>query len=313
VDSFPQANQTDFVLKWVRNANYGTGADYFSRVSNTNKPTYTFTATNRTQWLTFGTYYNSAPVVTITLTKISPKNPKFYTDLVGPHFGWTNSLGHSLIDSASITIGGNLVETINGQLMEILDEFQTPLEKVSEVSNLLCRSESGFTQTTYGFSNATSQKVITPLPFWFSRGDPGCVLPIDALNVDEVRLTVNFKPVTSLYYTDSRAGTPVINVEGGSLWPMPNSRFYYDDPDSTLVMTNMEPSRVYPNAPISAFAPDIVMPGTFRIPESYLLVEYIYLDKAEANRFRIADLQVPVVQHYILNPQDTNKNLYTNI
>jgi hypothetical protein len=313
VDSFPQANQTDFVLKWVRNANYGTGADYFSRVSNTNKPTYTFTATNRTQWLTFGTYYNSAPVVTITLTKVSPTNPKFYTDLVGPHFGWTNSLGHSLIDSASITIGGNLVETINGQLMEILDEFQTPLEKVSEVSNLLCRSESGFTQTTYGFSNATSQKVITPLPFWFSRGDPGCVLPIDALNVDEVRLTVNFKPVTSLYYTDSRADTPVINVEGGSLWSMPNSRFYYDDPDSTVVMTNMEPSRVYPNAPISAFAPDIIMPGIFRIPESYLLVEYIYLDKAEANRFRIADLQVPIVQHYILNPEDTNKNLYKKI
>lgn len=313
VDSFPQANQTDFVLKWVRNANYGTGTEYFSRVSNTNKPTYTFTATNRTQWLTFGTYYNSAPVVTITLTKVSPTNPKFYTDLVGPHFGWTNSLGHSLIDSASIRIGGNLVETINGQLMEILDEFQTPLEKVSEVSNLICRSESGFTQTTYGFSNATSQKVITPLPFWFSRGDPGCVLPIDALNVDEVRLTVNFKPVTSLYYTDSRADTPVINVEGGSLWPMPNSRFYYDDPDSTLVMTNMEPSRVYPNAPISAFAPDIVMPGTFRIPESYLLVEYIYLDKAEANRFRIADLQVPIVQHYILNPEDTSSNLYKKI
>ena len=313
VDSFPQANQTDFVLKWVRNANYGTGTEYFSRVSNTNQPTYTFTATNRTQWLTFGTYYNSAPVVTITLTKLSPTNPKFYTDLVGPHFGWTNSLGHSLIDSASIRIGGNLVETINGQLMEILDEFQTPLEKVSEVSNLICRSESGFTQTTYGFSNATSQKVITPLPFWFSRGDPGCVLPIDALNVDEVRLTVNFKPVTSLYYTDSRADTPVINVEGGSLWPMPNSRFYYDDPDSTLVMTNMEPSRVYPNAPISAFPSDIVMPGTFRIPESYLLVEYIYLDKAEANRFRIADLQVPIVQHYILNPEDTNKNLYKNI
>jgi hypothetical protein len=75
----------------------------------------------------------------------------------------------------------------------------------------------------------------------------------------------------------------------------------------------MEPSRVYPNTPISAFASDIVMPRTFTIPESYLLVEYIYLDKAEANRFRIADLQVPVVQHYILNPQDTNKNLYTNI
>ena len=313
VDSSPEPNHTGSILRWVRNANYGTGTEYFSRVSNTNKPTYTFTASARTQWLTFGTYYNSTPLVTITLTKHSSTNPKFYTDLVGPHFGWTNSLGHSLIDSASITIGGNLVETINGQLMEILDEFQTPLEKVSEVSNLLCRSESGFTQTTYGHTNTTSQKVITPLPFWFSRGDPGCVLPIDALNVDEVRLTVNFKPVTSVYYTDSRADTPVINVEGGSLWPMLNSPFFYDDPESTTVKTNLEPSRVYPNAPISPFPADIKMPATFTIPESYLLVEYIYLDKAEANRFRIADLQVPIVQHYILNPEDTNTNLYKKV
>jgi hypothetical protein len=43
------------------------------------------------------------------------------------------------------------------------------------------------------------------------------------------------------------------------------------------------------------------------------MVEYIYLDKAEANRFRIADLQVPIVQHYTLNPEDTNKNTFAKI
>jgi hypothetical protein len=312
VTSYPDPNLTDFVLKWVRDSNYGTGTEYFTRISDQNQQTYTFTATNRTQWLTFGTYYNSPPVVTITLTRVSPTNPTFQTDLAGPRFGWTNNLGHSLIDSASITIGGNLVETINGQLMEILDEFQTPLEKVSEVSKLLCRKESGFNQLTYGFSNTTSQKVITPLPFWFSRGDPGCVLPIDALNVDEVRLTVNYKPITSLYYTDSRATNPAINVEGGSLWPLLNSQFYYED-TSGVVIPNMEPTRAYNNAPILAFPKTINMPPTLTMPESYLLVEYIYLDKAEANRFRIADLQVPIVQHYIINPEDTNNNTFAKI
>ena len=312
VTSNPNANRTDFVLDWVRDSNYGSGTEYFTRISDTNQQTYTFTATNRTQWLTFGTYYNSPPVVTITLTKVSPVNPTFQTDLVGPHFGWTNNLGHSLINSASIIIGGNLVETIDGQLMEILDEFQTPLERVSEVSRLLGRTESGFNQLTYGFSNTTSQKVVTPLPFWFSRGDPGCVLPIDALNVDEVRLTVNFKPITSLYYTDSRATNPAINVEGGSLWPLLNSQFYYED-SSGVVLPNMEPTRLYNNAPILPFPKTTNMPPTYTMPESYLLVEYIYLDKAEANRFRIADLQVPIVQHYIINPQDTNNNTFARV
>jgi hypothetical protein len=128
--------------------------------------------------------------------------------------------------------------------------------------------------------------------------------------VDEVRLTVNFKPITSLYYTDSRNALPAINAEGGSLWPIVNSQFYYQDTSGT-VLPNLEPFREYIN-PTLPF-PNIQMPQTYTIQDSYLMVEYIYLDKAEANRFRIADLQVPIVQHYIMNPEDTNKNMYAKI
>ena len=39
--------------------------------------------------------------------------------------------------------------------------------------------------------------------------------------------------------------------------------------------------------------------------ECYILAEYVYLDQNEANRFRLADLQVPVVQHYAMNPFQT--------
>jgi hypothetical protein len=317
VDTSSQ-DSNGYTITWKNDPTYGTGVNYQTRLSTTNKPQYKFKATSRTQWLTFGTYYNRTNVVNVTLSRdyatdqsqIAKYNPNYKTDLVGPRFGWTNSLGHSLINSASITIGGNLVETIDGQLMEILDEFQTPLEKVSEVNDLICRKESGFTQTSFGYSNTTSQKVITPLPFWFSRGDPGCVLPIDALNVDEVRLSVQFRPLNSLYYTDSRTTTPSINVEGGSLWPMLNSHVYYGDTDGILI-PNLEPLRDYlePTIPFS----NLNMPGTLTMPEAHLMVEYIYLDKAEANRFRIADIQVPIVQHYILNPEDTNKNIFTKI
>jgi len=295
----------NYRLSWLRNPIYGTGSQYMQNQNTT----LTFTATQRTQWLTFGTYYNTTTPVTITLNKISPEKPVFNTDLVGPHFGWTNNLGHSIVDTTSLTIGGNLVETLSGQLMEVIDEFQTPLEKVNEKNRQLCRSDNGFTQTTYGYSNV-NQTVTTHLPFWFSRGDPGCALPIDALNVDEVRLTVNFKPVTSLYYTDSRAATPVLGVEGGSLQPMANSPFYYEDSSGNL-MPNIEPNRPINNR-LLAF-PKLNMTSNLAIQESYLIVEYIYLDKAEANRLRIADIQVPIVQHYILNPQDTQGTTYARL
>ena len=229
-------------------------------------------------------------------------------DFIGPHFSWTNSLGHALINRASLTIGGVLMDTIPGRLMEVIDEFQTPLEKQVETSRQLCRHLNGFGQTSTGLQT-TSQKVVTALPFWFSRGDPGCLLPIDALNVDEVRITIQYNPLTSLYYTDSRvtdaSGNPFqTNIEGGSLWPLAGSSFYAADPSGSIVH-GLEPSQQA--QPVSAI-PGVQMPTTLNLTDAYLLVEYIYLDKPEANRFRIADLQIPVVQHYTFDPVDNQNN-----
>ena len=50
---------------------------------------------------------------------------------VGPTFGWTNSVGHALLREATIEIGGTRVEQIDGRLLEVMDEFYRPLERVS--------------------------------------------------------------------------------------------------------------------------------------------------------------------------------------
>lgn len=244
------------------------------------------------------------PQLAAQTTKINNVQPQF----IGPHFGWTNSLGHALVNKASLFIGGTLMDEIPGQLMEIIDEFQNPLEKVTESSRQLCRKEHGFTQTSFG-NEGTSQQVVTLLPFWFSRGDPGCFLPIDALNVDEVRLKIEFNPISSLYYTDSRSVDSsgiVVNTDipGGSLWTMANSPFYYADASGSLI-PGLEPRN--PAVKVKAY-PSLTMPSTYSINDTYLLVEYIYLDKPEANRFRLADIQVPIVQHYTMDPVD---NEYT--
>jgi len=300
-------NQAGYVLEWPSNTTYGAGTQYSLSLAGPTS-TFTFTASKRTQWLSYGSFYGSTDTIQFTLTKLTPVKAPFTTDLVGPHFSWTNSLGHALIDTASLSIGGVNVETIPGQLMELIDEFQTPLEKVEQMSKFLCRAENGFDQETFGLSS-TSQTVVTPLPFWFSRGDPGCALPIDALNVDEVRLTVKFKPITSLYYTDSRTATPAA-AEGGSLWTMSNSRFYYQDASGTKI-PGLEPI-TNPDQTFLPF-PNLNMTTNYTMPNSHLMVEYIYLDKAEANRFRIADLQVPIVQHYTIDPVDTTSNTYVRI
>lgn len=66
----------------------------------------------------------------------------------GPQFGWTNSLGHALIQQATLEIGGSRVEQIDGRLLEAHDEFDTPLEKVLNKNDLICRKDNGFTTET---------------------------------------------------------------------------------------------------------------------------------------------------------------------
>ena len=226
---------------------------------------------------------------------------------LGPSFGWTNSLGHALLSNATLEIGGARAEVLDGRLLEIMDEFNTPIEKVLNTNSMLCRAQNSFSSSSFGQST-TPQTVIVPLPFWFSRGDLGCALPIDALWVDEVRVNINFSALTSCYYTESRSGTPIPGTDGSALWPIAGSPFYMNGGGSYVY--NLDPS-----GPVMAqLIPGIKMPlsssqssslSSFALGDTYLMAEYVYLDKPEANRFRIADMSVPVVQHAMLDPVDT--------
>jgi hypothetical protein len=221
---------------------------------------------------------------------------------VYPKFGWTNSLGHALIEELTLDIAASRVETIDSRLLEILDEYNTPLEKLPIMNDLIKRKDSGFTETSFGWppsplaassTQPYQETVVVPLPFWFTRGDPGCALPIDAIPMDEIRVGIRFRNLNGVYYTDTHV--PNTSTDPGtSLWPLSGSKFYTSDP-----VTN-------PNAvPLSNANGVIEMPINLQLGDCYILAEYAYLDQNEANRFRLSDLQIPIVQHYAMNPFQT--------
>ena len=117
---------------------------------------------------------------------------------VTPQFGYTNSIGHALIDEAVLTIGGVKIDTLNSRLLEVLDEAHTPLEKIPTINKLIGR---------YGSSigdGIPAQQLHIPLPFWFCNDNPAYALPIDSIAVDEVRLEFTLRSLVNLYYTRSR-------------------------------------------------------------------------------------------------------------
>jgi hypothetical protein len=222
----------------------------------------------------------------------------------GPRFGWTNSLGHALINTANVAIGGTLVDSLDSRLLEMKDEYDTPLEKLVNRNTMIGRIQNGFKETSLG--NSTSPTTVyVPLPFWFCKGDLGAALPIDALNVDDVRVGITFRPVSEIYYTDSRA--PATNIDGSipgsALWPILGSKFY-----TTTGGTSVVPGLALNRTPVSSLVSDISgvrMPLSLSLDDTYLLAEYIYLDKPEANLFRQGTTEIPIVQHYRIEPRDT--------
>lgn len=225
------------------------------------------------------------------------------TTFAGPTFGWTNSLGHALIQSAQIDIGGARTEVLDYKLLEVLDEFHTPYEKTTLVNKLIERYDNGFKVEKIGWDpQRRPTRTATPLPFWFSRGDAGAFLPIDAISTDQVKLTINFAPLQDLYVSQDLSSN-VIQKAAGKVYPqILQSSFYRFDPSGTILMSgfngNQSPQTV-------SRIPNVQMPPSFSLGDTYLMAEYIYLDKSEANRFRLADIILPIPQHYAFEPYDT--------
>lgn len=221
-------------------------------------------------------------------------------NFVGPTFGWTNSLGHALITNATLTIGGARVEQLDGRLMEVMDEFYSPLEKQELTNRLLQRNPTDYNGTV-GLQSVTT--AVTPLPFWFC-GDAGAFLPIDAIQAEQVKLSITYAPLAALYTSTARVQVPPNTVAAGgdAYFPLAGSPFYVSDPSGVEIAgLTGDPAITTLASPI----PGTQIPLNLVLGDTYFMVEYVYLDTPEANRFRMADIQIPVIQHYAFEPVDT--------
>lgn len=226
-----------------------------------------------------------------------------------PVFGWTNSLGHALVQEASIFFANEKLDTLDSRLLEILDEFNTPLEKTTAIDRLIKRNTESF---SLQYSTATSDfqyepyTVIVPLPFWFCKSDPASALPTDAISRDEMRVMIRFRDVNGLYYTDSRNVDNSSTAEGTSLYGLLNSQMYVFSPNASPQPPPVEGLNFSPfvrNVPALKLN-GIQSPNVQDLPlgETYILAEYVYLDEPEAVAFRLADQYLPMTQHYALEP-----------
>jgi hypothetical protein len=233
---------------------------------------------------------------------------------LGPNYGWTNSLGHALIQQIELEIGGVIVETLNSQQLEILDELYETVESSIAKNAMIKRVPNGFTPLTW----QQQTTVYVPIPFWFSR--PGIyskALPIEALNVDRVRIHVTFRPVSQLFYTDARVDTRTVGYRPGvdpigGMWGLEGARFWRADATKEGDIYTMNSHMVKFNTNTNAMIPvkgeiiqGITMPTRLSLGDAYALVEYISLEEYEAMTLRSAELTYNINQHLALSVEQT--------
>ena len=244
-----------------------------------------------------------------TIPFIDPNNTG---NFLGPLFGWTNDLGHALIQQIDLEIGGVVVETFDSRLLEIMDELNETLESAASKNWMIKRTPFGYTNTTY--LTATPTTVYVPIPFWFSK--PGVLshaLPLQALNVDGVKLQVTFRPINGLAYTDARANPKTIGLANtppytdpyAPMLPLLGSPFW-----QTNAPPGVQTGPVYTmnqsmgvNPVTGCIIPNITMPLRLSPISAYALIEYISLEENEAMLFRTAELSYQVQTHQAVQVQ----------
>jgi hypothetical protein len=129
-------------------------------------------------------------------------------------------VGHNLIDTVYIEIGGQTIDTHYGDWLNIWNELTQSAEKEAGYNTMIGNTvalttvDNGETADTQSTPAAT---LYIPLQFWFCR-NPGLALPLIALQYHEVKFNITFSNAADLYTKTGDGAVTVGNSFDASLY-----------------------------------------------------------------------------------------------
>jgi hypothetical protein len=149
--------------------------------------------------------------------------PRVELDSSADQFRWLNWIGHVLIKSVEVEIGGQRIDKHYGDWMHIWNELTQESGHQAGYANMvgnvarLTQVTSGATvasggqtclQPPQGYDNCDvcgcipETTIYIPLQFWFCR-NPGLALPLIALQYHEVKINLEFRDAAQCYWSSS--------------------------------------------------------------------------------------------------------------
>ena len=151
--------------------------------------------------------------------------PEVRTAGTNQAFRWLNWVGHVLVKSVEVEIGGQRIDKHYGDWLHIWNELTQTAGHQAGYANMvgnvprLTQPVSGAAESGLG-CDATScipeTTLFVPLQFWFCR-NPGLALPLIALQYHEVKFNIELRSVDECCWKTS-AFTSVPTLKSAALW-----------------------------------------------------------------------------------------------
>lgn len=205
----------------------------------------------------------------------------------GSQFRWLEQVGHNLIKSVELEIGGQRIDKHYGDWMSIWAELTMDAGKrhgydkmIGDVAELKAIKTKTGTDCEGGCAPGTGvpatgcapeYTVYVPLQFWFCR-NPGLALPLIALQYHEVKINLEFNELRNLIWT-SKETTAAIPASGSGS------------------------SAIAAVPAVTAASPEVMqIVSNLGLQSASLYVDYVYLDTDERRRFAQASHEYLIEQ-----------------
>lgn len=115
----------------------------------------------------------------------------------GVNIGYTDSIGNAIIEYADLLIGGQTVQRITGEYMELYDDIFVDNSQQTALQYMV-----GRTGTVNGLGPATAANgytrlFIVPLPFYFYKNE-SLAIPLTSIDKQEVQVRIKLRPLSQL-------------------------------------------------------------------------------------------------------------------
>ncbi len=125
---------------------------------------------------------------------------------------WVDKVGHALILSYELMIGGQSIDRQYGEWLEIWNQLTLPESKQAGYNRMI-----GHVNSLHYDATASPYTLFIPLPFWFCK-HIGLSLPLIALQYHDVKLNVEFRALKDLIIQENPADVFVGSITDMALY-----------------------------------------------------------------------------------------------